>query len=385
MGGWRARANQLVNEVEMRLGRTRLVSRPVNVDVVLTKACGLACIFCKDYDTLGSRRVSLANFRTLARQVLPTARQLHLCSGGEPYLHKGLEDILREAKRYDVSTWLLSSGMIMQEDRVRTMVREGLVNRHGFSVDGFHPETVEAIRINAKLDVILENVRMLLRVRKEERKYYPRITINYTLMRSNVEELPQSVERWGEMGIDTVDCYCLSLANDIHPNESMFYHQELLQRVMSDARWIASRFPKLKVRLPPLVSDEQAKIGQPMSCRSPWSFVMIDANGQVLPCYRAFEALRLNTLYDDGAVPFSRIWNSKEYRSLRETVNDDGKFKRYPFCGQCENRYGWGMEAAHLGDLTWKKVVGAEWLGRALDHKRRTREPPVKRVAGGHR
>src|SRR2546422_10959729 len=142
--------------VEPRLQSHAPRSLPQNVDIVLTKACNLACTFCKDYETLGAKRVSLENFEKVARQLFPTARWLSICSGGEPYLHKGLEDLLRIARRYKLEAWVLSNGMLLKEDRVRTIVREGLITLHGFSVDGFDAPTVEAIRVGANLPTILE-------------------------------------------------------------------------------------------------------------------------------------------------------------------------------------------------------------------------------------
>ena len=198
--------NRLLNEFEFRLQRRRLRSMPVTIDVVLTKACNLACTFCKDYETEGAQRISLSNFERIAAQLFPTATGLSICSGGEPYLHRGLEEILRIGKRHRLYTWLLSNGMLAKPDRVRPMVREKLISRHGFSVDGYRAATVEALRVNARLEVILENIRHLIRIREEEGQEEPRITIRYALMRSNVEELPDAVRQWGELGVDRLDC-----------------------------------------------------------------------------------------------------------------------------------------------------------------------------------
>lgn len=105
--------NKGINELERHLQLPTVRSLPLVVDIVLTKACNLACTFCKDYETLGAQRISVENFRKVAAQLFPTAVQVSFCSGGEPYLHKGLEDILRIALRYKVDTWLLSNGMLL--------------------------------------------------------------------------------------------------------------------------------------------------------------------------------------------------------------------------------------------------------------------------------
>jgi len=51
--------NTGLNEVEFRLQSTVVRSLPQNVDIVLTKACNLACTFCVDYETPGAKRISL--------------------------------------------------------------------------------------------------------------------------------------------------------------------------------------------------------------------------------------------------------------------------------------------------------------------------------------
>src|SRR5438128_7126899 len=213
--------NTVLNEAELRLQSPVVRSFPQNVDIVLTKACNLACTFCVDYETPGAKRLSIENFAKVPRQLFPTARLVSICSGGEPYLHKGLEHLLRIARGYRIATWVLSNGMLLREDRVRAIVREGLITTHGFSVDGFRASTVESLRVNAKLDTILEKIRMVLRVREEERKREPRTIIRYALMRSNVEELPDAVGRSGEMGIDRMDCGYLAVCTGIDPEESL--------------------------------------------------------------------------------------------------------------------------------------------------------------------
>src|SRR5207244_2301713 len=139
-----------------------------------------------------------------------------------------------------VATWELSNGMLLREDRVRTIVREGLITTHGFSVDGFRASTVESLRVNAKLDTVLEKIRMVLRVRAEERKREPRTIIRYALMRSNVEELPDAIARWGDMGIDRMDCGYLAVCNGIDPQESLYFHQDLMSRAFAEARRAAA-------------------------------------------------------------------------------------------------------------------------------------------------
>jgi radical SAM protein with 4Fe4S-binding SPASM domain len=367
----KALVNKVVSKVETALGCSRLHAKPVVVDVVLTKACNFACAFCKDYETEGASRISLTNFERMAAQLLPTASRMSICSGGEPYLHTGLEEILRIGRKYNPSlyTWVLSNGSIIREKRMQPILEEGLITEHGFSVDGFKAATVEGIRLNAKFNEVMENIRLVLRMRQTMRLKAPSVTIRYALMRSNIEELPDAVRMWGDLGVEKLDTGYLSLANGMDRNLSLFYHQDLASEMMDKARLIAEKYPHLTLNLPEPIAEQAKYQSAPKKCDSPWRFVMIDANGQILPCYRAFEALRFPSVYDP-AVKFDEVWNSPAYQALRSTVNNDKATKHYPYCGRCEMRYGWSQERSHLGDESWIEALGDEWLTKDVQHKR---------------
>lgn len=364
--------SKLLSKFDLLRGAGRLVARPQVIDLVLTKACNLACTFCKDYEIEGAKNVTEPQLRRVAAELFPAASRLSICSGGEPYLHRGLEFILREAKKYKLYTWVLSNGMLLKEDRVRRILEEDLISEHGFSVDGIQPATVEAIRVFAKLPVILGNVRMLMRLRDQMRKTKPTVTIRYALMRSNIEELPDAVRYWGEEGANRIDCGYLSLANGIPKEQSLYFHQELMEEIFAKARETAARYPHLRLNLPASLREDARLMTRPRKCTAPWTFVMIDASGAILPCYRAFEGISMGNLYEDPR-PFAEVWNSPRYQNLRRTVNNDSLPKEYAYCSVCEYRYGWSHLRSHLGDETWAEAVrqqiGEDQLVQ-IDHRR---------------
>lgn len=366
--------NTAVNTIEAKLQLPTVHSLPQNVDVVLTTKCNLACVFCKAYDTSGAKYLSIENFEKVARQLFPTARLLSICSGGEPYLHKGLEDVLRIAHSYRVPTWVLSNGMLLKEERIRTIVREELISQHGFSVDGIKASTVEALRLNAKLDRILENIEMLISIREDEGKKEPTIVIRYILMRCNIEELPDAISHWGATGINVIDCNYLSLCNDIDKQESLYFHQDLMEKVFAEARQIAADYPRLVVNLPPTIRQQQALQDKPRNCESLWDFVCINADGQVFPCYCTLGVLNMGNIFD-GQQSFKKIWNDPHYQDLRRTANNDTLKKHYAYCSGCETRFGWGDLKVHLGDETWLKRL-------PLDEEKRARVIAKRRRKG---
>ena len=366
--------NAAINQFELGRQSSMLHSLPQIVDVVLTKACNLKCIFCKDYESLGGRYISIENFEKVARQLFPTAHSVSMCSGGEPYMHRQLIDLLRIVRRYKIATWLLSNGMLLKEKPIRTIIREELISQHGFSVDGIKASTVEAIRVKAKLDVIMENIKMLIRIREKEGKQKPGIIIRYVLMYSNIKELPDAVRYWGEMGIDTLDCSYLSLSNNIDHQESLYFHQDLMEQVFNDAKEVASYYPRLTLNLPPTIRQEQQKQHVPVKCASPWRFVMISTDGRIFPCYNSWGIISMGNLYDEDSKLFKEIWNSPQYQALRRTANNNTLQKYYSYCSVCKSRFGMGNKTAHLGDEIWlDHILDASEKAKVIASRSRSR------------
>ena len=67
---------KLLSEAEIAAGAHYLRSRPQVVDLVLTKACNLACTFCKDYEVEGADNVTESQLQRAADQLFPSASRL---------------------------------------------------------------------------------------------------------------------------------------------------------------------------------------------------------------------------------------------------------------------------------------------------------------------
>lgn len=371
--GPRQFSNMLLNRLESLNQIARVRSYPQVVDLVLTKACNLKCKFCKDYDTPDAKKLSLQRFDATARLLFPKARQLSLCSGGEPYLHKGLLDILRVAKHYHVPTWLLSNGTRATEEQLRTIVNEQLVTWHGFSVDGIEASTVESIRVKADFSLIMQNIRRLLQIRAAKETRFPRVVIRYALMRSNIEELPRAVRFWGSLGADHIDCSFLSICNGIDPHESLHFHKQLTRRAFLQAERAASDFPSLSLSLPHADLDRSQSGNHSRRCRQPWELIYLDPDGMALPCYHSWRMMQMGNVADLDEASFQDLWNGTKYRRLRQTVNSNHMLKAYHHCENCPERLGMGEQEAHFEDEQWMEpsAISAKKKAAILRYRRR--------------
>lgn len=365
-------SNAVRNKVEAASGSVRLRSFPQVVDIVLTKACNLKCTFCKDYETEGAKLLSIEHFERAANILFPTARKLSLCSGGEPYLHKRLVNFLRITKQYRVPVWLLSNGTRITKETSTTIVNEQLVAWHGFSVDGIEAETVEAIRVKADFGLIVDNILRLIDIRERNGTRFPKIVIRYALMRSNIEQLPKAIEFWGSRGVDAIDCSYLSVCNGIDPQESLFFHADLTDRLFQKATEVCERFPSLSLSLP----EPFLHLGSPgrslEDCHQPWELIRIDSDGEILPCFHSWRLMTMGNIGSLDRSSFDQLWNGGRYRGLRASVNDDTVAKLYSHCANCSERVAHGHEAAHFEDNSW--IDASVLAGKSETAVERTRK-----------
>lgn len=360
---YKATKNFIISVIEYLVSSMKLYSGPQIVDAVITKNCNLSCIFCKKYQSR-SDNMSLEKFKILASKILPDARKLNICSGGEPFMHKDLILILRVAKEYKVWISVVSNGMLLNQDIANKIVKEELIDELSFSVDGILPETVENIRLNANLSKIVRNIKILLSIKKRSNKVKPIVSIRYALMKKNIEELPDAVEFWGKLAISQIKCNYLSLCDGIDKSQSLYFHNMITEKIFKDATNLAKKFSELSLSLPPLISAEGKLKGKknPINCRYPWMFVMIDTDGRVFPCYNSWGAIDMGNILSDN-IRFKDIWNSQNYLDLRRTVNNESAEKHYSYCSICPSRFGPGTQTLHFGDELFFKEL-------AVDHNK---------------
>ncbi|NPB00168.1 MAG: radical SAM protein [Crenarchaeota archaeon] len=110
---------------------------------LVTARCILSCPHCYAYMYRSDRELSKTEKLILAEQV-GRAKIGHICiTGGEPFLLEELEEIVRILRNYDIDTTVFTSGVIVDEHRIRTLHKYDVY--FYVSVDG-DPQTHNKIR-----------------------------------------------------------------------------------------------------------------------------------------------------------------------------------------------------------------------------------------------
>lgn len=334
---WRSRANLALNTAERLLRASRPRSLPVHLDLVLTKACNLACVFCISYKPLreGQSWMDFGLYQRIARELFPRAASVGFCSGGEPLLYPRLREALALARESRTKTILVSNGTLLDRTTSRWMVGDRSLWELAVSLDGATGPTLARIRRGADLDLIVANLENLRAEKREARARLPKLFLRFTALGSNIRELPALLDLAGRVGASGVVVSHLKVQGEMDPEESLHAHPELAGEVFALAR-ARARELGLGLSLPQLPGQPRKGTGPGRgSCGFPWDFCQIDPDGAIRPCYHSW--LQRLGFFDQG---FARVWQGDDYARLRQTL--DSPRPHYPFCRFCPVRKGFG-------------------------------------------
>lgn len=230
----------------------------------------------------------LAQFTSLAEEVFPETSLLDLSCGFEPFMTKNFVDYLRVARRSckgQIS--ICTNALLINEKTLETILKEDLLDEINISIDGLSPGTYESIRGNGRFNGLLKVLESLKRARaeiKSARKLLLRI--NYTLMRRNIEELAGLHDFARDYSIDRVQLRHMRLTAEFSHlfGESLYYHQDLSDRVIKKVCQDIRPDPAISIMAPPLFSDLPSGSGKKSSCAYPWFNFIINSDGSVNMC-----------------------------------------------------------------------------------------------------
>lgn len=300
---------------------------PWRLQIEVTNRCNLDCIFC-------SRHENKMQFGDLSPELYDqivelssSVQEVALFGYGEPLVSKGFFELLPRLKSSRIT--FFTNGMIMDGNmfrRILDLTGDKLAYLV-FSIDGGKAETFERIRCPASFEKVWKNVVDVAAVRDSLPRHVG-LHIEFVAMKSNVDELPELLERAESAGIDVVKVSHLVVWDESLRDESLFYHQELGKAAFAKAA-AAAEGMKLRLELPKIMGE--AEPGNP-PCRMPWYYAMISFEGDVRACCFSPE-LTMGSLKDKT---FREIWDSERYQSLRKGFVED----RYPGpCMACEERF----------------------------------------------
>ena len=178
-----------------------LADLPLDLDIEASSLCNLKCTFCDrqplvEKNQLGN--MSFETYRHILDQFAPENGK-RLCSmklsyRGEPLMNKAVPEMVKYAKDKGVlDIYFNTNGMLLTEEISKALI-EAHLDRISFSIDGTNAEEYERVRVGAKFDVVVSNIRKLRKLREAYQVNYPKIRIQTVKLPGL--DLDKYVETW---------------------------------------------------------------------------------------------------------------------------------------------------------------------------------------------
>jgi len=270
-------------------------------------------------------------FRRLIDQ-FDGVEELQLQGLGEPLLHLHFFEMVRYAAQRGIRVSTNTNLTVMSEQRAEECVRSGLHTMH-VSLDGATAATYQAIRVRARFERVLRNLRRLVQARIRLESDLPHIRLVAVVMRENLAELPELVQLAHDEGVDTMFVQHLchdfgeaSLPEQYRPMRSFIDGQTLVHedqqrvehyfnaaRAQAQALGVTLRLPNLTPRAHAPETSGRAR------CDWPWRGSYISYDGKAMPCCMVATPDRIH-FGDMAQNGVAAIWNNQEYTTFRDQL-----------------------------------------------------------------
>ncbi|MBI2934925.1 MAG: hypothetical protein HYY29_05075, partial [Chloroflexi bacterium] len=196
-------------------------------------------------------------------------------------------------------------------------------------------------------DLVVSNLRDLVRLKRQYGSPYPRININFALNRRNAASAAGLLELAKDIGVDRVNVYhYYDGRNALDGDVSFYFDVESGNKLLRDLYEHAARIGlPVAPAAPPYLSDltSAPKNRQPAQpCSAPWTAIRIKGCVEYENCHYLGVCNRILLLrmdyrkfYRNKANSFSRhVWNHPVLQFLRETANSR---ESNPVCRFCKH------------------------------------------------
>lgn len=308
--------NSEKNIAELETGKTILESYPRRLVFELTNACNLNCVMCgRNAADFKPTVFNMDVFRSF-EPLMDVVEEVTLMGWGEPTIHPNFIEMLEIVNRHDARKYFCTNGMNL--GKIKDAIFDYNVDVFAVSLDGATGETNSRIRRGSKIDVITENLKEIVRIKKERGLKYPWINFVFCAMRSNLHELPDLVRLAAEIGIEEVKVVYLTVFGENLMNESLWGHEDEIRSVFEEATEIGENLG-IALKLPHIPGEDVAGDKQHKDCFVSWRDFFLGSDGFVRPCM----STPIQFFEYDAEKDFMEMWNAPEYQKYRAIVNND--------------------------------------------------------------
>ena len=291
----------------------------------------------------GAHDMSFEEFRAVV-DAAPGLERVVLHGIGEPLLNRHLPAMIRHLKARGVHV-LFNSNAILLTRKWRDLLLESGLDEYRASLDAATPATYLAIRGVPLHERVVRNIGELVAARRERGLTGPRISVWFTAMKENLDELPEVARIVARAGADEFYVQRLVYFGAGLAVEAQSGYRDLSARetgLLAEAEVICRAagigFGASGGEAPGASLTGRAEGGgRPwLSCYRPWYLAYVTAHGDVLPCCFApsitddLAPVTLGNAFRDG---LATVWNGVPYQEFRRRFQTDDPCSICAGCG----------------------------------------------------
>ena len=308
-------------EWDTRHGNRQYKDFPVNLDVSVTNHCNIKCVMCTRTITRANMelwnsgkyfdpKLQYLDFNVYKKVIDEGAERglqaVHLTGhDGEPTLHKQLPDMISYAREKGiVDVFTHSNATRLHRANMMERLLDSQPHRIVFSVDSPVKETFEAIRVGAKFDQVVGNIRDFVQMKRDKKYMFPVVKVQMVVMNKNKSE----VDLFKKLFVDDIG------ADVVGYTEYLDYHE-------------------LNTKEDKEISNiKSGEYDDHYICDYPYKRLRLDQSGLVYACLVGMEH-RLGNAKTESVAD---MWKSNYMQQLRKSHLENGasKTKGCEDCGR---------------------------------------------------
>jgi len=291
--------------------RARLIELPYSpreLWIEPTNHCNLRCVMCphgkglkapKGYMDMGLYKKIVGELKGL------NVQRINLFLGGEPLLHKGVVEMVKIARSAKIPVRLHTNATLLTEELSSRLLDTRGLGEVSFSFDGEDRDHYEKVRVNAKFDVALSNIKRFLDMKKRRGMKLPRTLVQVIKDRVEGVGTPPISEAFkalfAGLGVDLFHPICFhNFGGTLSAGGEVGY--ELVKREYKP-------------------------------CRQPWRAMSIGWDGSVVGCCLDME--KKLVLGDLNSQTVMEVWNGSPMKGLRKALAE-GRYAEVELCRECD-------------------------------------------------
>jgi len=297
-------------QIAYKLRFNRVPFLPTVVDIEPNNWCNFRCDHCQvtHWDKPKSQ-LDIKSFSSITDQ-LPNLLKVKVQGMGEPFLNKSTIELLESLDQRGVVTQTISNGSVLTEKLI-TRLSKLKHTSIGFSLDGGTRETFEGIRIRGNFDKVTDNVKSLV-------SKAPNLDAKFWVVVSNenhheCQEIVNLAKRLGVLKV-SFQTFITDWGKDNMKEKT----SDISIDEVNNHNYITKAIEVGKKTGIEVSHYKGNMFTAEKPCTWPWTSMMVDASGNVIPCCVIADAETINfgNVFEQK---IDKIWNSGEYQSFRKS------------------------------------------------------------------